>query len=325
MKKLILILIIFINVIGYASGENNKNEFYFYKEPYINPRIIEDMATWISDGGDQVVAINLNTTQESDRYYGDYNIRKVDDDFPYVEFEREEGYGYFSYKYIGKLSSGVEVIETFSNGGGTFTSRNLIFISFLKDKGITFDTENQKIIDSKERTLISRLGSVSSYKYKDIKIINGKLHMGRVSLKDSNLSKKEMEKKLNSLKKEIDNESIKFYNEGILRIGYQEEFNKQSEELLKAVYSNYMKNLKTNDEKNKLKSSQKKWLKERIDFRKQIAIDALYDPTIPRDEQEVDIEDADYDILGLENEYVYLKEDSLIILDRVEVLIKDQK
>ncbi|MGB6129300.1 MAG: hypothetical protein WBG30_11170 [Psychrilyobacter sp.] len=78
-----------------------------------------------------------------------------------------------------------------------------------------------------------------------------------VELKDSNLSKKEMEKKLNSLKKEIDNESIKFYNEGILRIGYQEEFNKQSEELLKAVYSNYMKNLKTKNKKNKLKSSQK--------------------------------------------------------------------
>lgn len=137
---------------------------------------------------------------------------------------------------------------------------------------------------------------------------------------------KEINKKLNSLKKEIDNESIKFYNEGILRIRYQEELNKQSEELLNDVYSSYIKKLKTKDEKNRFKSSQKKWLKERKNFRKQIAIDALYDPTIPKNEQEINIKDADIDgFIGLENEYVYLIGDSLIILDRVEVLLKGDK
>jgi len=177
MKKIVLILTIFISMIGYANGGDNENEFSFFKETYINPRIIEDMSTWISDTGDQIMVINLTDTQNSNRYYGDYNIRKGSNEFPIVEFEREEGNGGFGYEYIGKLNSGLEVIETFDNGGGSLTSTEVVFFQIIKDKGMTFDTENQKIIETDERTLIYRVGSVGSYGYKNIEIINGKLKM----------------------------------------------------------------------------------------------------------------------------------------------------
>jgi len=329
MKKIILILTTFISLIGYANGKDNKNEFYFYKEPYISPRIIEDMATWISDGGDQVVAINLNTTQGSDRYDGYYGIRKVDDNFPFVEFERKEGYGYFAYKYIGELSSGIKVVEIFDNGGGTLTTRNLVFFLISKDKGITFDIENQKIIDSEERILISRLGSVPSYRYKDIKIIDDKLQMKRIPLKETRLSLDDFYANLNFLKENVNNGDIQFTNYRTLKMEKQMEFNKQSDELLNYVYNKYMNMLETTDEKNKLKRSERKWLKfrdkKRNDLIKKMAIDTLYDPSIPKNEQKVNMKDANYDILKLEDKYIYVIKDSLRILDRVEVLLEEKE
>ena len=61
------------------------------------------------------------------KYYGDYDINHRG-----VGFDYENGKGYFSYRYIGRLNSGVEVVETFYNGGGSLTSSSVVFFQIFK-------------------------------------------------------------------------------------------------------------------------------------------------------------------------------------------------
>ncbi len=59
----------------------------FDKAPFISPRIIQDFSSWISDHEDQVVAINVLESQDSNRYYGNALVRNISGQNPYVYHE----------------------------------------------------------------------------------------------------------------------------------------------------------------------------------------------------------------------------------------------
>ena len=82
--------------------------YSFCEAPFIHPRIVQALTTWLSDTGDQVISINLPDCQKSDRFYGDINIYTESDACPSVRCGEENDW--FEYQYIGQTGSGVHIL-----------------------------------------------------------------------------------------------------------------------------------------------------------------------------------------------------------------------
>ncbi|MHC5068332.1 MAG: hypothetical protein ACYTF0_07055, partial [Planctomycetota bacterium] len=65
--------------------------WHFDRMPYVHPFVIEELTTWLSDGGDQALELNLNACQDSNRYAGAINAVEVDDGAPWVVCARGRG------------------------------------------------------------------------------------------------------------------------------------------------------------------------------------------------------------------------------------------
>ena len=101
--------------------------YSFVHAPYVHPLIIKDMETWLSDTGDQVIAINLLDAQGSNRYYGKGNVRAIEGKCPSVYWEKEREL--FGYRYIGMMDSRIHVILTSSWGGGSGVFKSLMLVT----------------------------------------------------------------------------------------------------------------------------------------------------------------------------------------------------
>ena len=101
-----------------------KEHFFFGGNP-VHPKIIEDMITWISDSGDQTVAINLEDSQGSNKY----NFYKglsasIENKNLWVKIEHDDGF--FSYDFHGVSDNGIMVLGTAENGGGSGVFQQLM-------------------------------------------------------------------------------------------------------------------------------------------------------------------------------------------------------
>jgi len=130
----------------------------FSKPPYVHPKIIEDLSTWLSDCGDQVVAINLTDSQDSNRYYGDVKTNEYPGEAPFVYVR--DGTETFGYEHVGTTDSGIHVLLTVSRGGGTGVFVNLMLVRFEHDDGVDADWEEGVIRRGRPRLLIRKLGEI---------------------------------------------------------------------------------------------------------------------------------------------------------------------
>jgi len=141
----------------------NDFQFSFAHEPYINPKIIQDFSTWISDTGDQVVAINVLESQDSNRYFGNVQVRKTDGQNPFVFLETtavengETNRQEFGYEYVGMTKSGIHVLYTSDSDGGSGVFKNLLLLAFEYDKGISCDLDKKTIQPARKRLLLKKL------------------------------------------------------------------------------------------------------------------------------------------------------------------------
>lgn len=137
--------------------------FFFDHQPFVSPKIVQDLSVWISDRGDQVVAINLLESQDKNRYFGDIQVGKsrADGKYPFVSVEEKDKKSEFGYQYIGTTTDGVIVLFTSDWGGGTGHFENLILLVLEKDKGIDIDWEKQVVKKGHERLLIKKLGEIA--------------------------------------------------------------------------------------------------------------------------------------------------------------------
>ena len=101
-----------------------KEHFFFGGNP-VHPKIIEDMITWISDSGDQTVAINLEDSQGSNKYnfYEGLSASIVNKNL-WVKIEHEDGF--FSYDFHGVSDNGIMVLGTAEYGGGSGVFQQLM-------------------------------------------------------------------------------------------------------------------------------------------------------------------------------------------------------
>lgn len=136
--------------------------YSFDHPPYVHPKIIQDLSTWISDIGDQVVAINLLDSQKSNRYFGDILVREVSGDSPFIYVKEEKFHetSIFGYQYIGTTKSGVYVLRTSSSGGGSGVDESLMFLTVRRDKGLSVDWDKLSIRPERERIVLQKLGEI---------------------------------------------------------------------------------------------------------------------------------------------------------------------
>ena len=101
-----------------------KEHFFFGGNP-VHPKIIEDMITWISDSGDQTVAINLGDSQGSNKYnFYEGLSASIENKNLWVKIEHEDGF--FSYDFHGVSDNGIMVLGTAENGGGSGVFQQLM-------------------------------------------------------------------------------------------------------------------------------------------------------------------------------------------------------
>ncbi len=132
-----------------ARGGSPDMPWSFSAPPYVHPRIIEDLSTWLSDGGDQVVAINLLDAQGSNRYHGDILTREGPGGASFVY--TRDGRAMFGYEHVGTTTSGVHVLLTSDCGGGTGVFVDLMLVRIETDRGFAVDWEGGAIRPARRR------------------------------------------------------------------------------------------------------------------------------------------------------------------------------
>lgn len=145
---------------NYTTIPNHDFACSFDHPPYLNPRIIQDLSTWISDSEDQVVAINVLAAQHSNQFFADVQTRQITNASPYVYFQDESGTE-FGYQFIGKTSSDIYVLETVSVSGGSGDFRNLMLVKFVSDRGMSCDWKRGELKPGPKRLLIKKVGEIA--------------------------------------------------------------------------------------------------------------------------------------------------------------------
>ena len=157
--------------------------YSFVRAPFVHPRIVEDLSTWLSDAGDQVVAVNLIDSQRSNRYFGAVGVVEEGGQCPYVYWDDPEEAGVrFGYRYVGMTDSGVHVLST-SSGGGSGRFVNLMLFTIEFDSGIVcceWDRQTTIKADNK-RIIMRKLGQigVGDRWSGELRITGNDLHVGR--------------------------------------------------------------------------------------------------------------------------------------------------
>ena len=135
--------------------EFSASKFSFVDSDLINPRILEDLVGWLSDSGDQVVSINITESNNSNRYFGDITSKKLEFGFPVITSNYDESS--FSYRYLGCSFSGVHLIQTWADGGGSGVFCNVILATLSQDSSLEYDKNK---IEKVDRFVIKLIGSI---------------------------------------------------------------------------------------------------------------------------------------------------------------------
>jgi len=130
-------------------------KYSFIGSEFINPRILEDLIGWLSDTGDQVVSINVADSNRSNRYFGDITHQQTKSGFPRVTSSFDEGW--FSYQYLGRSFSGVHLVQTWSNGGGSGIFCNIVLVTLSLDSAFDYGKEQN---EKSTRFVIKLIGSL---------------------------------------------------------------------------------------------------------------------------------------------------------------------
>lgn len=131
------------------------SKYSFVNSEFINPRIMEDLTGLLSDTGDQVVSINVSDSNRSNRYFGDITHEQTKNGFPRVTSSYDEGW--FSYQYLGRSLSGVHLVQTWSNGGGSAIFCNIALVTLNLDSALKCANEQQ---EKTTRFVIKLIGSL---------------------------------------------------------------------------------------------------------------------------------------------------------------------
>ena len=111
------------------SEELNKR--FTYKGRPVHPLAVQDLLSGVSDPLPGPIAVDVEGTYDSNRYFGEYTER---DGRVFIDLKTDEQpSGWFGYEYLGRLANGFHVLRTFENGGGSGVFQSLLLIECAVD------------------------------------------------------------------------------------------------------------------------------------------------------------------------------------------------
>ena len=135
------------------------------RAPYVSPRIIQDLSAWESDQGDQMLAVDLAGSQDSNRYSGKVDVTRAQGSRDFVSVttdpaEKGDDSTVFGYQFIGQTKSGVYVLFTQSSDGGSGVFRNLMLVHFEGTRSPRVDEKSGEVRWGQERVVLEKLGEI---------------------------------------------------------------------------------------------------------------------------------------------------------------------
>ena len=96
------------------------NRFSFSSDEFVHPLIVRELLGWISDTTETVVGVDLESSNNSNRFNGEFEmserngrkwVKWIGPEDPWREF--------FTYAHIATSPTGVEMVECYDCGGGS--------------------------------------------------------------------------------------------------------------------------------------------------------------------------------------------------------------
>jgi hypothetical protein len=116
--------------------------------------IIADLWGWISDLGDQVVAVNIPGSNSSNRYFAEVAVSNGKP-YPIVSAKGDEMN--FSYQYLGCSFSGVHLLRVWSSGGGTGVFCAVMLLTLSAEAAVDIEVAGTKRVD---RFIVKKIASL---------------------------------------------------------------------------------------------------------------------------------------------------------------------
>jgi hypothetical protein len=154
------------------------NKSFTYKGKPIHPGCVEQFNINLADSGPPIVrAVDVAACVSSNEYFMDYKVS--DDGYVGYEYEDSGERYYFGYKYIGKASGGLHILDTRSSSGGTMVAMTIFLTRFGLENYRFFDEQGKLKIE--ERLIMKCIGQIvrGDRDVGTIELENNKLKLGK--------------------------------------------------------------------------------------------------------------------------------------------------
>lgn len=129
--------------------------YSFSRREFVNPLIIADLYGWLSDLGDQIVAIDVAGANEGNRYSADeINIA---DTASHPRVSASRGQSTFAYQYLGCSFNGVHMLQTWDSGGGTGVFCAIMLVTLSAESALDIEIDSVKRSD---RFIVRKVATV---------------------------------------------------------------------------------------------------------------------------------------------------------------------
>ncbi len=173
-KNIAIITIAFFVLFGVAvlSAETvnidkslqEANASFTYQHKPIHPGLVEEFNSWISDPGKPTtISVDIAAEHANEYFEDDVSIKNG------VVFLKKDD-GYFYYKWLGKLSDGLQVVEVGDNGGGSGVFTDLLFVRFSISEGYDNGEKYKRLL----MTIVGACG-LGDRKNRDIKVLTDRV------------------------------------------------------------------------------------------------------------------------------------------------------
>jgi hypothetical protein len=131
-----------------------RSAYSFEREEFVHPLIVRELLGWLSDPAATVVAVDLTSANQSNRFFGEFS-RSVRDGRTWIEWVGD-GRESFAYAHIATSLSGIHMVECYDRGGGTGVFGSVGLFSLESDRAL----ETGVVMSTRSRVLLKTLGAV---------------------------------------------------------------------------------------------------------------------------------------------------------------------